>query len=87
MDPFETNQIGSGGLEVTALGLGGGPLGDPDEVIGEAQAEATLAAAYDAGVRFFDTAPWYGNTKSEHRVGHHLRQRPRAEQPVPRFHR
>ncbi|MGI9385330.1 MAG: aldo/keto reductase [Methyloligellaceae bacterium] len=78
MDPLSLNRIGETGLEVTALGFGGGTLGDPDEVIGEDQAEATLAAAHDAGIRYFDTAPWYGNTKSEHRLGHFLRTRPRA---------
>lgn len=79
MNPFKKNKVGRTSLEVTQLGLGGGTLGDPDEIISEAQAETTLAAAYEAGVRLFDTAPWYGNTKSEHRVGHHLRQRPRGE--------
>ena len=77
MDPFATRQIGQTNVEVTQLGLGGGTLGDPDEIISEAQAEATLDAAYNEGIRLFDTAPWYGNTKSEHRVGHYLRQRPR----------
>ena len=77
MDPFAKRKIGRTDIEVTQLGLGGATLGDPDEIISEAQAEATLDAAYDEGIRFFDTAPWYGNTKSEHRVGHYLRQRPR----------
>ena len=79
MTSLAKRRIGRTSLEVTELGLGGGPLGDPDEIISEAQAEATLRAAYDAGVRMFDTAPWYGNTKSEHRVGHFLRQCPRAD--------
>jgi D-threo-aldose 1-dehydrogenase len=79
VDPFKLNKIGRTSVEVTKLGFGGGTMGDPDEIIPEVQAEATLSAAYDAGVRLFDTAPWYGNTKSEHRVGHHLRQRPRAD--------
>ncbi|MEZ4733608.1 MAG: aldo/keto reductase [Caldilineaceae bacterium] len=33
----------------------------------------------DAGVRYFDTAPYYGYTKSEHRVGYFLRQQPRQD--------
>lgn len=77
MDPLSLRRIGETGLEVSALGFGGGTLGDPNEVIGEDRAEATLAAAHDAGIRYFDTAPWYGNTKSEHRLGHFLRTRPR----------
>ena len=58
MNPFKLNKIGRTSVEVTQLGFGGGTMGDPDEIIPEAQAEATLAAAYDAGVRLFDTAPW-----------------------------
>lgn len=78
MDPFALRPLGRRGLQVTRFGFGGGYLGDPVEVIAEAQAQATLAAAYHAGVGFFDTAPWYGNTRSEHRVGHFLRQQPRG---------
>jgi D-threo-aldose 1-dehydrogenase len=57
--------------------MGGGTLGDMREVVSAAQAEATLAAAWDSGVRYFDTAPFYGHTKSEHRFGHFLRFQPR----------
>jgi hypothetical protein len=41
-------------------------------------AHAALAAAWDAGVRYFDTAPWYGLGMSEHRVGRFLRGQPRG---------
>lgn len=78
MDPSKTNKIGRTNLSVTQLGFGAVPLGDPSEIISEALAEATLRTASDGGIGFFDTAPWYGNTKSEHRVGHHLRQQPRS---------
>ena len=77
MDPLDLRPIGETALEVTALGLGCGTLGDPNEIIDEDRADATLAAAHGAGIRLFDTAPWYGNTKSEHRTGHYLRTRPR----------
>lgn len=77
MDPLKRALVGRSGLEVTALGFGGGTLGDPYETTDDDQADATLALAYDAGVRYFDTAPWYGNTKSEHRVGRFLRRQPR----------
>jgi D-threo-aldose 1-dehydrogenase len=66
-------------LFLPQMGQGCGTLGDPDVVIPEEQAQQTLAAAWDGGVRYFDTAPWYGNTKSEHRVGYFLRQKPRDE--------
>lgn len=61
------------------LGMGCAPLGDLFEMIPEAQAADTLAAAWDAGVRYYDTAPWYGHGLSEHRLGALLRQHPRSE--------
>jgi len=69
MDPFARRQLGQTTLHVTPLGCGGATLGDIRERIPEAQSDGTLEAAYDAGVRYFDTAPWYGTTKSEHRIG------------------
>ena len=77
MDPFETRRLGSTDVEVTRLGFGGGTLGDPVEVIDEARADLTVEAAYAAGIGHFDTSPWYGNGKSEHRLGRVLRTKPR----------
>ena len=59
---------GHTGLAVSALGLGAGQLGDAR--LSEAQAQALLAAAVDAGVTLIDTAPSYG--LSEQRIGQHL---------------
>lgn len=73
MDPTALNTLGAAQVAVTQLGLGCGTLGDPDEVTPDTQAQETLAAAWSAGIRYFDTAPWYGNTKSEHRTGQFLR--------------
>ena len=69
MDPFARRRLGRTQVEVTQLGFGGAGLGDLFEVIPEAQAAATLQAAWDAGIRYYDTAPWYGLTQSEHRFG------------------
>ena len=38
-----------------------------------------MQAAWDAGIRYFDTSPWYGRGQSEHRFGRALYRRPRAE--------
>ena len=73
MDPLALSTIGRTGLQVTRLGFGGATLGDAREAIDEARSAATIEAAYDAGIGFFDTSPWYGNGKSEHRFGHVLR--------------
>jgi D-threo-aldose 1-dehydrogenase len=59
------------------LGFGGAPLGNMFEQISDAQASATLEAAWDAGIRYFDTAPEYGPGISEHRFGQVLRNKPR----------
>jgi D-threo-aldose 1-dehydrogenase len=56
------------------LGFGGAPLGNMFARIDEQTAEATMAAAWDEGIRYFDTAPHYGGGLSEHRFGHVLRQ-------------
>lgn len=79
MDPLALRPLGRTPLRLTSLGMGGGTLGDMREEVPEEQAEATLAAAWDGGVRYFDTAPFYGHTKSEHRFGRVLRTKPRSE--------
>ena len=76
MGNIATSNLGSTGVALTNLGFGGAPLGDLFEILSETQAQATLQAAWDAGLRYFDTAPFYGYGKSEHRFGHFLRQQP-----------
>jgi D-threo-aldose 1-dehydrogenase len=71
--------IGRSALQVTGLGLGTAPLGGLYRDLSDEEAHATIAAAWDAGVRYFDTAPHYGNTKAEHRLGNALRCYPRSE--------
>lgn len=61
------------------LGFGGAPLGNMFEVVDDATAEAALVAAWDSGVRYFDTAPHYGSGLSEHRFGNALRRYPRDQ--------
>lgn len=77
MDPLELRPLGRTDLHVTRLGFGGAPLGDRLDPVSEPQAQATIEAAYAAGIRLFDTSPFYGNGKSEHRLGHALRSKPR----------
>ncbi|HEU4378033.1 MAG TPA: aldo/keto reductase [Hyphomicrobiaceae bacterium] len=65
-------------LKVPVLGFGGATLGDAQGAISEQQALAAIEAGYLAGIDYFDTSPWYGNTKSELRFGAVLRDKPRA---------
>jgi len=62
---------------ITRLGLGGTGLGDMYHTTSDEAAHATVDAAWDAGIRYFDTAPHYGAGLSEHRFGQALRRRPR----------
>src|SRR5216683_7103592 len=59
--------------------LGGATIGGIGTQVTEAQAQATLDAAWDAGLRYFDTAPWYGRGVSELRIGRLLREKPVEE--------
>ncbi|WP_137126087.1 aldo/keto reductase [Roseomonas sp. HF4] len=79
MDPTERRRLGRTGIEVTALGFGAAPIGGFRATIPEAEAQSLLEAAWDGGVRYFDTSPFYGYGRSELRVGHALRQRPRQD--------
>ena len=73
---METRRLGKTGHRVSVIGLGcwqfGGDWGD----VSESQAMATLHAAADAGVTFFDTADVYGDGRSERLVGRFLAERP-----------
>ncbi|WP_221189782.1 aldo/keto reductase [Azomonas macrocytogenes] len=60
---------------MTRLGLGGVAIGNAFAESTDEQSQATLAAAYAAGVRYFDTSPWYGLGLSERRFGHFLHTR------------
>src|SRR5690349_5554679 len=62
---------------ITRLGLGGTGLGDMYHATGDAASHATVDAAWEAGIRYFDTAPHYGAGLSEHRFGQALRRHPR----------
>jgi D-threo-aldose 1-dehydrogenase len=69
--------LGRSGLDLPRLGLGCAPLGELFARVSETESEAVLQAAVDSGIRYFDTAPWYGRGKSEHRVGRFLWDKPR----------
>jgi D-threo-aldose 1-dehydrogenase len=64
-------------LPVTELGFGTAPLGDLYEKLPEQEALDTIQAAYDGGIRLFDTSPHYGNGLAESRVGAVMRRFPR----------
>ena len=67
------------GLRVTELGLGAAQLGNLGRITTDDEAAGAVAAAWDAGIRYFDTAPHYGLGLSERRLGALLAERPRDE--------
>ncbi|MEV0112908.1 aldo/keto reductase [Streptomyces sp. NPDC050844] len=76
---MKSNRLGHSTVEVTELGFGGGPLGGLFEPLDDATAAAALAAAWDSGIRYFDTSPHYGIGHSERRTGDLLSRKPRGE--------
>lgn len=72
-------KLGRTPLLLTELGFGAGPLGAFYGEIPSGTAAATVEAAWQAGLRTFDTAPLYGYGRSELRLGHVLREMPRDE--------
>ena len=77
MNPAETRPLGRTGVRLTQMGFGGASIGELFVSVPEEDALACLRAAWDAGIRYFDTAPWYGRGLSELRTGAGLRDRPR----------
>jgi D-threo-aldose 1-dehydrogenase len=64
-------------IPFTELGFGSAPIGNLYRALSEAEAQATLQAAWDSGHRYIDTAPLYGLGLSETRLNHFLRDKPR----------
>ncbi|MDQ0390977.1 D-threo-aldose 1-dehydrogenase [Labrys monachus] len=66
-------------LEVTPFAFGAAPIGNFSRPIDEATSDAMVQHAWDAGVRYYDTAPMYGHGLSELRCGHSLRWKERDD--------
>jgi D-threo-aldose 1-dehydrogenase len=59
--------------------MGGVPLGNEFEFVTDKEAYATIEAAWDAGARYYDVAPWYGLGLAERRFGNFLHAKNRSE--------
>ena len=79
MQPSATRTHTRSGLTFTAIGYGGAPIGNFNGAFTDAEAQAMVDQSWDQGVRYFDTAPGYGNGLSEYRLGQALRSRDRTE--------
>ena len=77
--PMKRRTIANTTLALTGLGFGASVIGNLYRPVSEEEAAATVAAAWDAGIRYFDTAPHYGLGLSERRLGAALREYPRDQ--------
>jgi D-threo-aldose 1-dehydrogenase len=64
------------------FGIGGVPIGNEFAVVTDKDAYATIEAAWNAGVRYYDMAPWYGLGLAERRYGNFLHNKTRSEYVV-----
>ncbi len=71
--------LGRGGLAVGPLSFGAAPIGNFGREVGDDEWRGALAAAWEAGVRYYDTAPHYGLGLAERRLAEGLAGRPRDE--------
>ena len=75
MNHLDKRFLGNTDVKLPLLGFGGAPLGELFKKVEALQVEEILNQAYDSGIRYYDTAPWYGHGLSEHRLGYMLRQK------------
>ena len=76
---INTRILGNSSVTISELGMGGAPFGDLFDSLSEQAVQDTLQKAWEIGIRYFDTAPYYGYGKSEHRIGTFLRQQNRGD--------
>ncbi len=69
---MQHRKLGNTDLQVSVLGFGASPLGEEFGAIDAAEGERAVHHAIGCGINFFDTAPFYGRTLSEDRLGHAL---------------
>ena len=77
MTSIGSRNIGRTSVAISSLGFGGAAIGNLYAEADDDQVRDCLHASYNAGIRYFDTAPMYGHGLSEHRIGEALRQKPR----------
>lgn len=79
MLPSAKNKFGRVDLEVTAFSFGTAPVGNIFREIDEETSDGMFQHSWDAGIRYYDTAPMYGHGLSELRTGQSLRWKNRGD--------
>lgn len=75
----KSRRLGRTDLHLPVIGFGSAHIGELYRLVPEDDSRATLAAAWEHGIRYYDTAPWYGRGLAEHRMGGFLRTMPRDQ--------
>nr|ACJ84972.1 unknown [Medicago truncatula] len=70
---MELRELGRTGLKLSSVGFGASPLGNVFGSVSEEQANASVRIAFQSGINFFDTSPYYGGTLSEKVLGKALK--------------
>ncbi|KAK2437156.1 L-galactose 1-dehydrogenase [Trifolium repens] len=70
---MELRELGRTGLKLSSVGFGASPLGNVFGSVTEEQANASVRLAFQSGINFFDTSPYYGGTLSEKVLGKALK--------------
>ena len=79
---MKKNLIGRTNLSISELGIGTAPIGGWPKFLEEKKALETLESAWESGIRYFDTAPFYGYGMAEERLGKFLKNKVRNEYVV-----
>ena len=74
MSPSWPRTLARGGVPFSSIGFGAAPIGNLFSAVEDEVAQAALLSAWQGGVSYFDTAPYYGYGLSERRVGRFLSQ-------------
>lgn len=74
---MQRRPLGRTGLPVSLVGFGGSSIGSVFRPVSQVEADATVRTALDAGINYFDTAPYYGRSAGEKALGHALAGVPR----------
>jgi D-threo-aldose 1-dehydrogenase len=82
MHASDLRTLPRGGLALSSLGLGCAQLGGLYQAMSDGESCAIVDAAWNLGIRYFDTAPYYGYTLSERRLGAALRGRNRSSYAI-----
>ena len=74
MNYLDKRKLEKSNLELPILGFGASPIKVSNQSITNTSVENLLNYSLNLGINYFDTAPWYGLGRSEHRIGNALRE-------------